>query len=200
MRTSQTACMRTPCSWLGGSEDPWDSSSLQTKDPTCCRCSPAKWGKLPPANKEHLDPWRPPVTRSVPKQANPAGPECTRPPVGGTVPALGGRQRSQGAPELAQARPREPSIPGGGCAPESGLARGPRPAGLPPRPGSMATRDRGLAAPARRGRRPGRPRMPGLRLWPARLSSPYVGPLPDPSPCSRRPPPAAAPRRRERGE
>uniref|UniRef100_A0A673U1A5 Cytochrome b-c1 complex subunit 7 n=1 Tax=Suricata suricatta TaxID=37032 RepID=A0A673U1A5_SURSU len=55
--------MLTPYSRLGGSEDPWDFSSVQTKDPTCIRSSPAKWGKSPPANKEHLTPWPPPVTR-----------------------------------------------------------------------------------------------------------------------------------------
>lgn len=46
----------TPYPWLEGSEDPWDSTSLQTKDPTCIKSSPAKWDKSPPANKEHLTP------------------------------------------------------------------------------------------------------------------------------------------------
>lgn len=65
--------MLTRYSRLGDSEDPWDSSSPQTKDPTCIRSSPAKWGKSPPGNKEHLTPWPPPVTRSVRKGANQGG-------------------------------------------------------------------------------------------------------------------------------
>lgn len=153
--------MLTPYSWLRGSEDSWDSRSLQTKDPTCIRSSPAKWGKSPLANKEHLTPWPPQVTRSVQKRANQEGPNAPGLLLDERSRRHGGRQRSQGTPGASSrpclgetehplrrrrrcanraASPAAPAVP---LATRPALAdrSGPR-----PRPGSMATAGRGLAA------------------------------------------------------
>lgn len=211
--------MLTPYSGLGGSEDPWDSSSVQTKDPTCIRSSPAKWGKSPPANKEHLTPWPPPVTRWVQKGANegdqnapglPLDERSRRHGVQTKVPGHSGgflQALPRGTEHPLRRRRRCANEAASPAVPAEPLATRPAPADRPgprPRPGSMATAGRGLAAHGSAG--------PASRAGlgcPACSSGPPASPphsppsrRSDPGPSSRRPPPATASSSRghERGE
>lgn len=79
------------------------------------RSSRAKRDKAPPANKEHLTPWPPPVTRWVQKGAKPGGPDCTRPPFGRTAQAARGANKGPGA---LQGLPPGPAS-GNGASPEA---------------------------------------------------------------------------------
>lgn len=211
--------MKTPYSWLRGSEDPWDSSSLQTKNPTCMRSSPAKWDKAPLANKEHLTPWPPPLIRSMQKGANQGGQIAPDLPLDERSRPHGGQTKVPGHSRgFLQALPRETEHPrrrrrrcaneaASLAAPAEPLATKPAPADLSgprPRPGSMATAGRGLAAHGS-----ARPASRAGLGCPACSSGPPASPPHSPpsrrsdsDPSSRRSSPAAASslRGHERGE
>lgn len=155
------------------------------------------------------------------KEGKPGGPECTRPPFGRTVQVARGQTKVPGhSGGFLQALPR-----GNRASPEaeaslrqsSGFSRGPRgapgyearPGGpvWPPPPPRLHGNGRPRPGCSRLGPAgfPGRPRMPGLLLGPARFSAPLSAkPAVGPGPTARadHPRPREAPRGwgHERGE
>lgn len=171
------------------------------------------------ANKEHLTPWPPPVTRSVQKGASQGGQIAPGLPLDDRPRPNGGQTKVPGHSRgFLQALPRETEHPqrrrrrcaneaASPAAPAEPLATKRAPADLSgprPRPGSMATAGRGLAAHGS-----ARPASRAGLGCPACSSGPPASPPHSPpsrrsdsDPSSRRSSPAAASSSRghERGE